>query len=109
MRSNRARLSAAALVAAVLASAGCEYPQPYVHAYKEFDRSSPNFRREPAGRTWVTVCTRPFREPDARVAALADQLCQKHGKTAVEASRRFGECPLLLSKAVVFRCTNPAT
>lgn len=108
MRLNEAILSAAlALVA--WAGTGCESPEPYVYAYREFDRSSPEFRREPPDRTWVTVCTAPFREPDASVAELAEQSCQKHGKSAVQASRQFGVCPLLLASAVVYRCTSPTS
>lgn len=109
MRWSKVRLSAAVVIVVAWAGSACEYPQPFVHAYREFDRSAPDFRREPPDRTWVTVCTPPLREPDANIAALAEQQCQKHGKTAVEAARRFGECPLLLSQAVIYRCTGPSS
>ena len=107
MGSIGVRLSAAAIVLAAWASVSCEYPEPYVHAYREFDRSAPDFRREPANRTWVTVCARPLRGADANVAELAEQTCQKHGKSAVEVGRQFGVCPVLLASAVVYRCTSP--
>jgi hypothetical protein len=109
VRSSKVRLSAAAVMVVAWAESACEYPQPFVYAYREFDRSAPNFRQEPAERTWVTVCMQPFRKPDANIAALADQRCQLHGKSAVEADRRLGECPLLLSRAVVYRCSSPAS
>jgi putative hemolysin len=102
-------LGAAAVVVAAWTAAGCQYPQPFVYTYREFDRSSDTFRQASTSRDWVTVCTRPFAAPDAGVAALAEQQCQKHGRTAVEATRRFGECPLLLSEAVVYRCAGPAS
>jgi hypothetical protein len=109
VRSRMAWLGAAAVIVAAWAEAGCQYPQPFVYTYREFDRSADTFRREPSGRDWVTVCTRPFAAPDANVSVLAEEQCQKHGKTAVEATRRFGECPLLLSEAVVYRCAGPAS
>lgn len=95
------------LTACLGAGSACQAPEPYVHAYREFDRSSDDFRREPANRSWVTVCASPFRGADATVAALAEQTCQKHGKTAVEAGRQFGVCPLLLASSVVYRCASP--
>ena len=109
MPSKNVTLSATAVALATCAGvlAGCGHPEPYVYAYREFDRSSSEFRREPLDRTWVTVCATPFRQPDATVAALAEQTCQKHGKTAVEADRQFGVCPLLLASAIVYRCTSP--
>lgn len=104
------RLSAAAIVVcSVGVLPGCAYPEPYVHAYREFDRSSPEFRREPPDRAWVTVCARPFRGSDATTATLAEETCQKHGKTAVEAARQFGVCPMLLASAIVYRCTSPTS
>jgi hypothetical protein len=111
VRSSKIRLGAAATVLACLgaAASGCQSPAPFVHAYREFDRSSENFRREPANRGWVTVCAPTFREPDAAVAALAEESCQKHGKAAVEAGRQFGVCPLLAATAVVYRCTSPTS
>jgi hypothetical protein len=108
VRSNKAILSAAFVLVA-WAGTGCGSPEPYVHAYREFDRSSPEFRWEPPDRTWVTVCAPAFREPDAGVAELAEQTCQKQGKTAVQAGRQFGVCPLLLATAVVYRCTSPVS
>jgi hypothetical protein len=111
VRSSKIRLAAAAAVLACLVAAvgACQSPAPFVHAYREFDRSSDDFRREPADRGWVTVCAPTFREPDAAVAALAEESCQKHGKIAVEAGRQFGVCPLLAATAVVYRCTSPAS
>lgn len=94
------------LASSVGMGSGCQPPEPYVHAYREFDRSSEDFRREPSNRAWVTVCAPPFRGPDATVAALAEETCQKHGKTAVEAGRQFGVCPLLLASSVVYRCAS---
>lgn len=95
------------LTACLGAGSACQAPEPYVHAYREFDRSSDDFRREPANRSWVTVCASPSQVADATVAALAEQTCQKHGKTAVEAGRQFGVCPLLLASSVVYRCASP--
>jgi hypothetical protein len=111
VRSSNIRFGTAAAILAscLVAVAGCEAPAPYVHAYREFDRSSDDFHREPANRGWVTVCAPTFRKPDAAVAALAEESCQKHGKTAVEAGRQFGVCPLLAATAVVYRCTSPAS
>lgn len=110
VRSSKVRWGSAALLASCLvAAAGCQSPEPFVHAYREFDRSSDDFRQEPANRSWVTVCAPTFRKPDAGVAALAEQTCQKHGKTAVEAGRQFGVCPLLAATAVVYRCTSPTS
>lgn len=98
----------AAIGFAALAGAGCQSPEPYVYGYREFDRSAPNFRREPPERSWVTVCAPLFRAPDATIAALAEQTCQKHGKSAVEADRQFGVCPILLPSAIIYRCASPA-
>jgi hypothetical protein len=110
VRSRKITLGAAAAVLVCsVAAGGCQSPAPFVHAYREFDRSSEDFRREPANRGWVTVCAPTFRKPDAAVAALAEQTCQKHGKTAVEAGRQFGVCPLLAATAVVYRCTSPVS
>lgn len=88
----------------VLAVAACQYPDAYIYAPREFDRSAPEFRQVPLERTSVTVCASPFRASNESIATLADNECQQYGKRASEPTVGFGACPMLLASAVVFRC-----
>lgn len=86
------------------AVSACQYPDPYVFTPREFDRSSPNFRKPLSDRTSVTVCAKPFAVADERIASLADRECRKFGKTAQQPDFGFGVCPMLLASAITFRC-----
>lgn len=110
LRATCPRRAAARTVAIVLgaaAAAGCQAPTPYVFAEREFDRSSPDFHKEPLERDSVMICMSPFSDRSAAIAALADEECQKYGKTARFSGRQFGKCPLLVSSAPTYRCIAP--
>ena len=96
-------------VPVALAAAACQYPDPYVYAPREFDRSAAEFRQIPLDRSSVTICASPFSGVDERITALADQECRRVGKNAQDPLRGFGVCPMLLASVVVFRCVPPAS
>lgn len=101
-------MAIALLFAIVTIVTGCRSPTPYVFTEREFDRSSPEFNKDPLDRSSVTICMSPFADPSGESAALADQECQKYGKKARFSERRFGACPLLSSSAAVFHCVFAA-
>lgn len=108
MRKKQAR-AVVLWVPLALAATACQYPYAYVYTPREFDRSAPEFRQIPLDLSAVTVCVRPFRSIDDQIKSLADQECQRFGKSAVDPQSGFGVCPILLASVVVFKCVPPTS
>lgn len=101
------RLAALLCAPLFFAAASCQYPDAYVFTPREFDRTSPNFRKTPLDLTSITVCARPFHAADERAVSLANEECQRYGKSAAAPQPGFGACPLLLASVLTFKCVAP--
>lgn len=98
-------LLAAPLLAALLV-AGCGATEAYVYKARAFDRDAPDFNREPADRTELTICYGAMFTATDAVARLAEAECGRFGRRAVARNEGFGVCPMLTPTEARFDCVR---
>jgi hypothetical protein len=102
----RSAFAALVFVVAAPTLAGCELP-PYVYEAGEFDRSSPEFKKEPADRGSVSICySRRHTKPET-LLRMAEAECGKYGKVARYVEGEYLHCPVLIPAIAHFACAAP--
>jgi hypothetical protein len=94
------------LIGVVLVAAACSFPEPYVFRPKEFDRTQPDFGREPSDLTEVVICYNTRSATPEAVRQLAAESCGRYGRTAQFRGHQFLGCPLLTPGAAEFTCVR---
>ncbi len=95
------------LLAALLpAAAGCDWPDPYVLSIDEFNRSSPNFGRQPEDLETVSICYNGQRTTAEEAMDMARAECGKYGKVAQFVDQSLFKCSLLAPTRVNYRCLD---
>ncbi len=88
--------------------AGCAASTvPYVYKAGEFDRSSPNFGKEPTDITSVTICYGARGTTPEEIRDMAQTECAQFEKTARFTDQNYRTCPLLTPVAAHFDCVKP--
>jgi len=96
-----------ARVSLLLFLAGCAgAAAPYVYKAGEFDRSSPDFGKEPADITAVTICYGTRGTTPEEIRDMAQTECAHFKKTARFTGQNYQTCPLLTPVAANFDCVN---
>ena len=80
---------------------------PYVYKAGEFDRSSPNFGKEPTDITSVTICYGTRGTTPEEIRDMAQTECAQFEKTARFTDQNYQTCPLLTPVAAYFDCVKP--
>ncbi len=80
---------------------------PYVYEAGEFDRSSPNFNKEPTDITSVTICYGTRGTTPEEIRDMAQTECARFEKTARFTDQNYRTCPLLTPVAAHFDCMKP--
>ncbi len=80
---------------------------PYVYKAGEFDRSSPNFAKEPTDITSVTICYGTQGSTPEEIRDMAQTECAQFEKTARFTDQNYQTCPLLTPVAAHFDCVKP--
>lgn len=105
MRRLRPELLVAAL-SAVLLTAGCAAPAPYVYREAEFDRGSPTFATGPVNIDSVIICYNKFGTKPEIVANMASAECARFNKKAEFQQQSLDHCPLSTPTAAVYACVR---
>ena len=80
---------------------------PYVYNAGEFDRSLPNFNREPTDITSLTICYSTRGTTPEEIRDMAQTECAQFEKTASFTEQNYQTCPLLTPVAAHFDCVKP--
>jgi len=81
-------------------------PDAYVYNASEFNRTSPNFAKDPTKIDSVTICYNKFGTKPAIVANMATAECQKFNKKAEFVSQSLSVCPLFTPVAAIYNCVD---
>ncbi len=88
--------------------AGCAASTaPYVYKVDEFNRSLPNFGKEPTDITSVTICYGTRGTTPEEIRDMAQTECAQFKKTARFTEQNYQTCPLLTPVAAYFDCVKP--
>lgn len=93
------------VVAMMIGLAGCA-DEPYILKLSEFDRSAPNFRKDPTDLSAVRICySRGATSPET-LQDMAAAECGKVQKVARYHGGRYFDCPLFLPASAEFVCVR---
>jgi len=105
MQRLRREILVAALSAIVL-TAGCAAPAPYVYRVAEFNRELPTFAKEPLNIDSVIICYNKFGTKPEIVANMASAECARFNKKAEFQQQSLDYCPLSAPTAAVYACVR---
>lgn len=91
-------------LAATLPLVACSGPEPYIYKKREFDRSAPNFGKDPKNIGQVIVCYNSRGSTPEDVVALARAGCRAFNRKPVFEKQDYRLCPLLTPVAAYFVC-----
>ena len=85
---------------------GCTDVPAFVFNPGEFNRSSPDFNKEPTDIETVTICYNRRVTPWEEVAGMARAECARVAKAARFTELNFLTCPVLVPGGAVFDCVG---
>jgi len=94
------------LVLVLTACSGGPEESAYVHRPDEFNRTSPDFKKEPENIDSVTICYNKYGTKPEIVAKMAMDECAKFNKRAEFDRQSLSTCPLFTPVAAVYKCLS---
>jgi len=94
-------------LSAILLSAGCAAPPPYVFHSGEFNRASPTFATGPLNIDSVIICYNKSGTKPEIVANMASAECARFNKKARFEQQSLDYCPLSTPIAAIYACDGP--
>lgn len=92
-----------------LAAAACSVPEPYIYTAGEYDRTRPDFGREPTDRETVAICYNKRNATPAQILQMAQTECAKFQKVARLSGQGRLDCPITTPIRAVFACLPSPT
>lgn len=97
----------AGVVVALLATAACSAPPPYVYYPDEFDRRRQGYGQDRTTLSEIIVCYNAKAATPDEIVRLAENECAGVGMKAAFTRTGFETCPLLTPAGAYYTCYDP--